>query len=381
MTKIRVMQLIAPLSMAGAERIVQMLSSNLDPERFENSICAFLNHRRSRNSFAEAIETQGLLLDTILLKHYFEWRPLRELIKLAKARRTEIFHAHGYRADIMGYLAARTLRIPLVSTVHWSFAFPKGQTTAFKLRFYSALDLFTLGRCDRVIAVSESTAHVLRSKMNNGGNLEIVPNTLDPKFYEIKKGSRRLKDKLGIESSSKVVGYLGRFSEEKGLRYLVGAMPAVLREVPNCHLLLVGGGPLEGFLRRQCDSLGVSHKVHFLNEIDYVRGFYESIDLFVLPSLTEGMPMVLLEAQYFGLPVIVSRVGGVPEIITPGENGLLVDPGDSTELAHNVIRLLENELLAQRMGEANRRRYSGNTLLRDWISRYEDIYLSLVNGK
>jgi len=382
MSKIRVMQLIAPLSMAGAERVVQTMARNLDSERFENSICTFVNHRRSTNSFTEAIQKQGLRLDKILLRRHLEWQPVRDLVNLARFRKIDIFHSHGYRADVMGIIASRFLGIPTVSTVHgWNASRSKWSLSEYKMLFYDKLDLFALRRFDRIIAVSENTARALETKIEVAEKLEVIPNTLDPAGYDIDPERMRIRDRLGIDPSTKVVGFLGRFSREKGLFQLLDAVPTILEKMPNCRFLLAGGGPLARVLRERCSVLGVSDKVHVLDEINYVCGFYESLDLFVLPSLTEGMPMALLEAQFFGLPIIASRVGGIPEIIAPGENGLLVEPDDTGGLARSITKILENDSLARSMGKVNHLRFKGNNHVRKWASRYESIYSSLVKGK
>jgi glycosyltransferase involved in cell wall biosynthesis len=105
------------------------------------------------------------------------------------------------------------------------------------------------------------------------------------------------------------------------------------------------------------------------------------VDLLVLPSLTEGMPMVLLEAQYFGLPIVASKVGGIPEIVTHERNGFLVQPGDSAGLAKSIIRLLQDEDLALQIKNANQKKFTEENYIDSCISRYEDIYMDMMRGK
>jgi glycosyltransferase involved in cell wall biosynthesis len=185
-----------------------------------------------------------------------------------------------------------------------------------------------------------------------------IPNAVELRRFvgPAEPARRAVRAECGIPADAPVIGVLARLSEQKGLTYLIAAAPAILAAHPETHVLLVGDGPLREDLAAQARALGVDQRVHFVgyraNTVDFLR----AMDLFVLPSLYEGMPLSILEAMGAGLPVVATAVDGTPEAVVDGETGSLVPPADPMALAEAVNRVLADRSLAAAMGRAGRAR-------------------------
>src|SRR2546428_3358338 len=159
----------------------------------------------------------------------------------------------------------------------------------------------------------------------------------------------------GAVTREPIIGTLARLVPSKGIRILLDAMPHLLQEYPDALLLVGGGGEEQEALERQAHALGITDRVVFVGPVQDPRNFYRRLDLFVLPSLEEGFGLVLLEAMVTGVPVIGTRVGGVPEILAHGVNGWLVEPGDSAVLAAGLRTLWADPILGRQVAEEGRR--------------------------
>jgi glycosyltransferase involved in cell wall biosynthesis len=212
---------------------------------------------------------------------------------------------------------------------------------------------------DRDIAVSRASRdRLIRYLGVPSSRLVAVPNAVELQRFDApaEPGRSALRREWGIPPDAPVLGVLARLTPQKGLTYLISAMPAILAQHPGTYALVVGEGYLRPDLEAQATSLGVAERVLFVgyrrNVVDYLR----ASDLFVLPSLFEGMPLSILEAMGAGLPVIATAVDGTPEVVIDGETGLLVSPEDPLALAEAVNRLLGDPELAARMGRDGRAR-------------------------
>jgi glycosyltransferase involved in cell wall biosynthesis len=174
---------------------------------------------------------------------------------------------------------------------------------------------------------------------------------------------------------------VGRLEEQKGQRYLLAAVPDFVQQIPDLTVLLVGEGREVAALKRQAEELGINSRLHFLGTRRDLSRIFAALDLFVHPSLWEGLPLTLLMAMGAGLPVVGTRVSGVTEVIEDGQNGCLVPPGDSQALAQAVLNLYHHPELRRRLGDAARKtvaeRHSQEAMLR----RLEQIYLQILAGK
>ena len=286
---------------------------------------------------------------------------LGSLFRLLRARRFDIVHTHTSKAGILGRLAACLARVPvLVHTPHGHIFY--GYFNLPLTRVFILLERLAARSTDRIITLSQR------------GKEEHVAFGIAPpeKFTVIHsgiglaEGERKTigifqkKQELGIPEKAPVIGTAGRLVPIKGHRYLLSAFSQVRKALPQAILLLGGDGPLRKELEKQARQLRVSEGIRFLGWREDLGEIITLMDVFVLPSLNEGMGRVLVEAQLQGKPAVASRVGGIPDIVGEGETGLLVPPHDPDSLARAIMHLLSNPEVARRMGTHGKQKALAN---------------------
>ena len=257
---------------------------------------------------------------------------------------------HGYKADIIGLIAARRARVPVVSVSHgWTAA-------TLKVRANEAVDRLCLLGMDRVVCVSEGQARKVRRAGVAPRNIVVIPNAIDPTRYEddFDPTGREQLRALFPDPPRWIVGAAGRLSPEKGYGVLVDAAAEVVRKHPDVGFVHFGDGPLRADLTGRVDRLGLGRRFVFGGFRTDLHRVYRHLDLFALPSYTEGLPVVVLEAFASGLAVVATSVGGTPEVVADGVNGRLVPPGDPGELARRIIEILADDPTRRLMGERGR---------------------------
>jgi glycosyltransferase involved in cell wall biosynthesis len=301
------------------------------------------------------------------------------LVVLLRARQIDVMHVHltGYTGGRWALLAARLAGVPgVVCTSHIAPRTSQG----WRIR----LDRAILSRLvDRYVAVSQASSRRFVTLLGlPSSKLVVIPNAVNLEQFAgaVEPARTAIRREHGIPDGAPVIGVLARLNEQKGLAYLIQAMPAILAAHPNVHLLLVGEGPLREALETQARELGVAEQIRFVgyrsNTVEYLR----AMDLFVLPSLYEGLPLSVLEAMGAGLPVVATRVDGTPEAVVDGETGLLVPPADPKALARAVVAVLSDRERAARMAVCGRMRaeeLSDGALL----DRLESVYRSVLGSR
>lgn len=269
-----------------------------------------------------------------------------------------LVHSHDYKSDIYAVLlASRDVRI--ITTLHgWT-------KSAARVRFYEWLDRLLLPRFDHIVAVSSELHQEAVRRTGEPSRCHLLTNAIDTSRFS---GPRKpaSADRLDLVS-------VGRLSPEKGLHHLIAAMPGLPATV---HLTLIGDGPLRETLQSQCRALGVSDRIHFLGLREEIPGLLRSMDIFVMPSLREGMPMALLEAMAAGCTPVASAVGAIPEVLDHGRAGLLVLPGQPGQLLDALATLAGDPgrrvLLGRAAQERVRRLYDLAGLRERLLSLYRD---------
>jgi glycosyltransferase involved in cell wall biosynthesis len=186
---------------------------------------------------------------------------------------------------------------------------------------------------------------------------------------------------FGVQAQGLLVGTVGRLHPQKGFASLLAAVARVRERLPAIRLLLVGGGALRRDLVARAEALGLAEVVIFAGSRGDVPEILAALDLFVLPSLWEGLPNAVLEAMAAGLPVVATAAGGTPEVVVDGETGLLVPPGDVTALAEAIERLLRDPGLRRKMGEAGRKRVEGHFTIEQTVAQTVALYETLLRQK
>ncbi len=378
--KIRVAFMLTPVEFGGAERVCMTLLKHIDRKRFEVVPILLTRPWERENMFVRDLRKEGYDCCEIpeALREAGDYLRVARCFKLVwrllKNGSFDLLHTNGYFADIVGIPVARLNRLPSVSTCHGYIS------TTWNLRLYNVIDRLVLKFATRVLAVSEGLKQNLLDSGLSPSRVRVIANAVDfPKSDGSTHTSRYAKrGSLGVGQDDFIVGYMGRLSSEKGLIHLFAACAQLLRNGVPLRVLIVGDGPQRNELEKLSLELGLGNRVLFAGFQEDIAEWIPCMDVFILPSLTEGTPMSLLEAMAYGVPTIASAVGGVPQVIKHGETGILVSPGKAEEISNAILALLGDPATRQKLAKnaliLARARYS----VEQWITRIETEYQTLV---
>ena len=344
-----VVQLTASRFFGGPERQMVELAKSL-PAEFqtvfvsfsENGLCgAFLD--KARDSSFQGI---ALTRDTPRLLAAY-----RELTQLLQAVEADVLCCHGYKANLLGLAAARRYRIPAI-------AVSRGWTAACaRVRLYEAIDRLVLRWVDKVVCVSRAQADKVRKAGVPWRKILVIRNAIRlERFAQPRPEYRERLRSLFHKPPPLIVGAAGRLSPEKGFDVLVDAAAQVTRNRPGVGFVLFGDGALRESLQGQIETKGLNGSFVLAGFRPDFDQFLPHLDLLAVPSFTEGLPNVVLEAFAAGVPVVATAVGGTPEVVQHGQSGYLTPPGDSAVLARRIGDLLFQPGAARDMGLRGRQR-------------------------
>ncbi len=232
---------------------------------------------------------------------------------------------------------------------------------------------------DAFVATTEEIKKGLLRDGVNEKRIWSIPNFIDLKEYKSIGDTEKqaLRIKLDLPETPLVL-YVGRFVQRKGINYLLEAWKKVQKEVAQARLLLLGDGQTFEEMRRYAEKLSIAETTHFLGHVNNVQEYLQAADIFVLPSIQEGMPNALLEAMASGLPVVATRIGGVVDIIEDGIDGVLVEPADTEGLAEKILQLLKRKDMAETIACNAYQKIKNHYSLDSIAQRYIQLYRSII---
>jgi glycosyltransferase involved in cell wall biosynthesis len=233
---------------------------------------------------------------------------------------------------------------------------------------------------NQIVAVSENLKEdITRYEGISSERIKVITNGINGNKYNNKIDKNKKRRELGIDNKHNIIlGFVGRLSSEKGLIYLIKAMEPLVKEFQNLLLLIAGeGGLLEG-LKREAIALGVEQNIRFLGPRSDINEILSILDIFILPSLREGLPLVLLEAAATSLPILATDVGGNKQVVKHGANGLLVKHGDVASLYNSIKELITNEGMRKEFGSKSYDLFTNNFTIKKMIKEYETIYQDCI---
>jgi glycosyltransferase involved in cell wall biosynthesis len=303
-----------------------------------------------------------------------DWRVVPRLLDICRRERVTIWHGHDYKSNALGLLLRRFWPMRLVTTVHgWVH-----QTRRTPLYYW--IDRLCLPRYESVICVSED----LRQRCLECGvppaRCVLVENAIDTAQFSRRRPAAQAKERLGLPAGRFVIGAVGRLSAEKGFDVLIRSVHELLKLGRDVGLLIVGEGDEKPRLQTLITELGAEGRMSLLGYRSDTRELYEAMDLFALSSYREGLPNVLLEAMALEVPVVATRVAGIPRLVRDGENGLLVEPGDPRGLAGALAGVLADAGLRDRLRRAGRATVEGSYSFEVRMRKIRAIYDKVVSG-
>lgn len=310
-----------------------------------------------------------------------EWgamRIARALAEYCRSSRFDLLHTHKYKDNLIGAWAAARCGIKhIVRTIH-GLSEPFGGVEALKMRLYDRCDDIAIRwKVDRLIAVSSQIEEVLAARYGRQRVVQIH-NGIRLGTTVAGKAADAIRADLGLRSTDRLIGTVGRLTAVKGHIHFLAMAERLAKVDSGLYFVVVGDGPLIDHLKGRAQDLGISDRVRFVGHRDDTFDFMRAMDIFVLPSLHEGIPMVILEAMALGRPVVASRVGGIPEVITDSVHGLLVPAGDSHAMAEACEKFLTNQKLADACGRAGRTRVEEKFSSRAMGEKVANLYRELV---
>jgi glycosyltransferase involved in cell wall biosynthesis len=341
--RIRVVYLAHTFQVGGAEEMVLNLVRHL-PARFEPMVCCI----HELGPIGAEIRDSGTSISVLGLNPGLR-RPwdVTRIRRYLRESRPQIVHTFLLTASIYGRLAAMLARVPIVIGTEVNIYERKRPSHALAERLLMA-------GTDRVVASAESVRQFyIRQVHADPAKVEVIYNAVDWAQLRTTKSREEMRRSLNLPCNQPVAGIVARLTEQKGHTYLFDAL-AQTPALEALHLLVVGDGELRDSLRRRVEQLGLSSRVHFAGARRDLGDLLNAVDLFVLPSLWEGLPLSLVLAMGAGLPVVATRVAGLPEVVEHERTGLLVPPADAAALGLALARMVGDPASAQRMAAAGR---------------------------
>jgi glycosyltransferase involved in cell wall biosynthesis len=344
----RVVQLMASPFFGGPERQMLGLARNLPP----HVRTAFLTfpERGLAQPLLEQVRRHGF--EGVTLRHNFPYlrRSAAEIAGHLRRLRADVLCCSGYKPDIIGWLAARRVGVPVVSISHgWTAA-------TWKVRLNEAVNKLVNRWMDAVVCVSAGQAVKVRRAGVAPERTVVIRNAVGPEaFAEPDADCRRLLASWFATPPRLVVGAAGRLSPEKGFEKFIDAAALIAARRQDVGFVIFGDGPLREALTRQIAERGLHGRFLLAGFRTDLQRFLPQLDVAVLSSYTEGLPVAVLEAMAAAVPVVATAVGGTPEVIDEGKTGFLVPAGDAAALANRIGELLDDEPRRRAMGAAGRR--------------------------
>lgn len=366
---VKILHLISSRGLYGAERVALDLCKGLKRNGYESIIGVI---RNSHNPHVEvAGEARKNAIDTVIFACEGQLDPklIFRIRKYASENQINLMHCHGYKSNFYGLLASKK-GIPIVTTNHnWL-------TSHWRLRAYRRFDSLLIRYFTRIIAVSEG----VRKEMLRYGvpkeKIKVIDNGIDLTRFGDTISPAAIREEFGIKKGVTVIGTVGNLGAEKGHVYLLQAAKGIVNNVESVKFIFVGDGPLRAYLENEASELGIGNNVIFTGFRTDIPNLLSTMDIFVLPSVIEGLPIVLLEAMAAKKAVVATNVGAISKVVND-RNGILVEPRDVAGLQNAILSLLTSEEKRQKYASAGhdtvRTHFSSERMSSEYIDLYNEL--------
>jgi len=374
MAKINILHLYQNSKIGGVQQQIFSLIRSYNKDIFNPIFCCL----GKKEKIAEKLEQHGIEVITLNRTNYnrLSFKIIKDLYKIIKEKNIHILRTHRYRSNLYGRIAGWLAGVPvIISSVHDNYRSDKKIGRRLINKLLSNIN-------DKIVAVSESIKNdIIRYDRIKPSKIEVIKNGVDTLIFKPEIKDYDFLNSLGINNNEIVVGFVGRIVPAKGLEYLLEAFSYLKKERNNIKLLIVGDGAILRNLKNYSIELGISEYTIFTGERQDIQKILTCIDIFVMPSIAEGLPNALLEAMSSGKPIVTTKVGGIPEIIKDRFNGLIIPEKNSEMLAKAVKELITDKDLSEKLGKNARYFIIENYSIEAVTKKWEALYLSILEEK
>jgi len=362
---VKVLQVTTHFNVGGITNYIFTLSRALKAKGCDLLVAS------SGGDFKAELDRYGIPHRQLDIKTKFEFSPkvftaAFRLARIVKDEGVDVIHAHTRVSQVSGILASKMTGVPMVTTCHGYF----------RKRLRGIVDTWGV----KVIAISDAVkAHLIDDLGVSASRVALIYSGVDAGAFSTDLPADSLGEarrRLGL-GDGPVIGTIGRLSSVKGQKFFVSAMKAVLAKRPDAQAVILGNGEEEAPLKRLAESLGIAGSVRFFDSCPDTHRFLSVMDVFVFPSVKEGLGIALLEALASGKACVASRIGGIVDIISDGETGLLVGVGDVEGIGGAILRLLDDDGLRKKIGSRGRvlvrERFTLDSMAAQMIGLYEKV--------
>lgn len=348
------------------------LIENMDRSRFEPVVLSFTD-----GPMVTRLREMGIKTHIIHTERPFDFSKWSQVKELLRQEQVEVVHAHGTRACSNVMWASQSLGLPVIYTVHgWSFH-PGQSPLVRQIRMMG--EQYLTGRAAVNISVSASNRQTGTKHIRRFDSL-VINNGIDRKKFNPGRSFKDIRQELGIPADATLVVFIARFTSHKQPLTLIKAFRSALNDLPDMHLLLVGDGDQKAEALDMVQAAGLNERIHFQPFRQDVPDVLAAADVFVLPSLWEGLPIGLLEAMAMGKAVIATDVDGTREVVQDGVNGLLIEAGNIAALSDALVKMAGNELVRKEFSKAAVETVQTQFEAVGMVKKIEEVYSRVLQG-
>ncbi|MDP4528121.1 glycosyltransferase [Alkalimonas delamerensis] len=338
----RVLHITYDMGIGGTEQVINQLIRGMDKSAVEHRICCI---EGSVGAIGQALQSEGVGIEVLTRQPGFDWALIKGIRQLIKAHRIDIVHCHQYTPWVYGWFAALGTKAKVIFTEHGRFFPDRHRRKAWLINKLMA------ATTAKITAISKATkAALVEYEFIPASKIEVIYNGIKP-LVSTEAGRAQARQELGIKPEQRVIGTVARLDPIKNQAMMLEAFALLAPEFPDLVLLLVGDGPERHNLEQQAGRLNISDRVIFAGFKSPATDYMALMELFLLPSLSEGTSMTLLEAMSLGIPCVVSDVGGNPEVVQHEYCGLVLAQNTADTLKGSVVQLLANPAKHAQLGQ------------------------------
>ncbi|KAA0890485.1 glycosyltransferase [Oryzomonas rubra] len=371
----RIVHVIDSGGLYGAEIMLLNLMSEQVAMGFEPVLASMGEHAIAGKPLEEEARRRGLRVQVFRMMPGPNVLGALEILRFARREKATLLHSHGYKGNILlGLIPRRIRKIPMIATIHgWT-----GTGEINRMMLYEWFDSLALNFIDRIVLVNEAMKSHPKLRNRPRLRMEVVMNGI-PLASDPVDGKGLDREVRDFCRGGYTLGAIGRFSREKGFDRLIEAVAILAQKRQDIRLVILGDGDLRRELEQKVRELGLENRVLMPGYRENARSYLPFFRVFVLSSLTEGLPLVLLEAMQAGVPVVATSVGGVPEVLQHGKAGILVPAPRAVDLSEGIGRVMMDEALAAEMADRCKKIVVSTYSSRAMAENYAKIYTRLVD--